>query len=282
MSENISPSRRWGAPLKIRDDEAPEMCRRRALAGALYGFLGGSAFALLAGTIDALILRDLSIYLDWSAVLLHWFGFGLVLAGAGAITGWMAEGLKGVMLGASSLALAMLVYSLIQANLALVAGLTMLVIMVLPVAATCLPIALVLRWLINRHTGESGINDKVRVRSVIFLAFLALILGLVPAFFTRTSGKAETSLRTMDTLLKNAASGQVDTRFDRQMEQSPALKAHIGMNYQLSQQTSIISTEGYEIIIVFADGFKATCTMVAYGSRDPYVSACVDGILGEQ
>jgi hypothetical protein len=66
------------------------------------------------------------------------------------------------------------------------------------------------------------------------------------------------------------------------MEQSPALKTHIGMNYQLSQHTSIISTEGYEIMIVFADGFKATCTLVAYGSREPYVSACVDGVLGEQ
>jgi hypothetical protein len=30
---------------------------------------------------------DLSIYLDWNAILLRWLGFGLVLAGAGAIIG---------------------------------------------------------------------------------------------------------------------------------------------------------------------------------------------------
>lgn len=277
MSEAASSSHRWGTPLKIKDDEAPEMRRRRALAGIFYGVLAGSAFSLLAGTIDALIFRDLSIFINWSAILLRWIGLGLVLSATGALTGWVSEGPKGLIAGASFLSLAMLVYSLSQARLMLMASFTLFVVMVLPVAATCLPVAIVLRWLINRHIGPTEASGKASAGRLVFLASLALILGMIPAFFTRTSGKAEISLRAMDTLLKNAAAGQLNTRFDMRLDQVPTLKAHIGMAYKISQRASSTSTEGYEISIVFADGYQATCTMVAYGAGDPHVSLCADG-----
>ena len=283
MPGSTSSSQRWGPPLKIRDDETPEIRRRRALAGGLYGLLAGSAFAMLAGTIDALIFRDLPIFIDWNAILVQGMGYGLVLAGTGALTGWIPEGWKGITLGAGGLALAMLVYSLSQTNLMLVASFTLFAVMVLPLAAICLPVAIALRWLIDRHTGpgETGVPTRSfsagKVRAG-WLVLLALILGMIPAFFTRTSGKAESSLREMDKLLKNAAAGQINTRFGVRLEQVPALKTHIGMNYAISQRASVISTEGYEILIVFTDGYKATCTVVAYGIGEPYVDRCADGL----
>lgn len=277
MSENVPFSQRWGAPLKIREDETPEMRRQRALAGALYGFLGGSAFALLAGTIDMLLLRDLPIYTDWKTIFVNWIGLGLVLTVVGAITGWFPETVKGIAIGAASLALALLVFTLSKTSYSLVASATLFFVLMLPVSATCVPIAIALRWLINRHSNSTEMSSQVPARRVIALSVLALILGMFPAFFTRSFGKAETALRVMDTLLKNAAVGQMDTRFSVRLEPAPLLKAHIGKEYQISQRTSIISSEGYEIIIIFADGFKATCTIVAYGDWVPYVNLCVDG-----
>jgi hypothetical protein len=85
----------------------------------------------------------------------------------------------------------------------------------------------------------------------------------------------------MNTLLQEAAMGQMNVRLGARLEAAPRLRAHIGMDYQLSQRTSIISSEGYEISIIFADGFKATCTMVAYGSWEPYVNLCADGVIGQ-
>lgn len=263
--------------MKIREDEAPEMCRRRAWAGALYGFLGGSAFALLAGTIDTLLLRDLPIYTDWNTIFWRWAGFGLGLALVGAITGWITESAKGIAIGAAALSLAMLIYTLSQTTYSMVANATLFFVLVLPVSATCVPIAIALRLLLNRHWNEIEMGSKAPARRILVLSVLALILGMLPAFFTRSFGKAEISLRLMDTLLKSAAVGQVDTRFGMRLEQAPVLKTHIGMAYQLSQSTSIVSSEGYEINIIFADGFKATCTIVAYGDWKPYVNLCVDG-----
>jgi hypothetical protein len=221
-------------------------------------------------------LRDLPIYIDWNAILIRWIGLGVVLAGSGALTGWIPERVKGIIAGAGSISLALLAYSLSQTNLMLVASFTLFVVMVLPVAAMCLPVVLALSWLINRHTGPDETSSKAPAGRIFFLALLALILGMVPAFFTRTSGKAESALRAMDRLLKNAAAGQVNTRFKVQMEPVPVLKAHIGMDYKISQRASRVSSEGYEIMIVFADGYKATCTMVAYGTTEPYVSLCQD------
>jgi hypothetical protein len=278
MSENLSPSQRWGKPLKIREDEAPEMCRRRALAGALYGFLGGSAFTLLAGTIDTLLLRDLPVYTDWKTIFLRWVGLGLVLTVVGAITGWFPETAKGIAIGAASLSLAMLVYTLSQTTYSLVASVTLFLVLVLPVGATCVPIAIALRLLLNRQWNEIEADGKAPVRRVLALSVMALILGMFPAFFTRSFGKAEVSLRLMDTLLKNAAAGQMDTRFGVRLEAAPVLKAHIGMAYRLGQSTSIVSSEGYEINLIFADGFKATCTIVAYGDQKPYLNLCVDDV----
>jgi hypothetical protein len=278
MSENVPFSQRWGAPLKIREDETPEMRRRRALSGALYGFLGGSAFALLAGTIDALLLRDLPIYTDWKTILMNWIGLGLVLTVVGAITGWITETVKGIAIGAASLSLALLVFTLSKTTYSLVASATLFFVLVLPVSATCVPIAIALRWLINRHSNSTEMGSQVPARRVLALSVLALILGMFPAVFTRSFGKAETSLHVMDTLLKNAASGQMDTRFGVRLEAAPVLKTHIGMAYQLSQSASIVSSEGYEINLIFADGFKATCTIVAYGDQKPYLNLCVDDV----
>jgi hypothetical protein len=281
MSETAPASQRWGPPLKIREDEAPEMCRRRALAGAGYGFLTGSAFALLSGVVDALFLRDLPIYLDWRAILLSWAGYGLVFAISGALTGWLPEGVKGVLAGAAALAVAILGYSLFQAQMKLVAGLAILAIMAFPVAATCLPVAMILRWLSIRHLGSAEKSGLARAGQVAGLVLLALLLGLVPAYFSRTTGRAEESLRAMNTLVQKAAAGQINPRFAARLAEAPGLRAHLGQGYQIRQQTSIMTTEGYEIFLIFADGFQATCTLVVYGSQEPYVSLCVDGALGE-
>jgi hypothetical protein len=61
------------------------------------------------------------------------------------------------------------------------------------------------------------------------------------------------------------------------LEKIPAFKAHIATKYQLKQESSIISTEGFEIKIIYADGYQVTCTMVAYGTQKPYLYECVEG-----
>ena len=103
MTEINPPSQRWGAPLPIWDETA-QFRRQRMLAGALYGLLGGSAFALFSGTIDALTYPDLPIYIDWAATLARWLWLGSGMACVGAITAWAMDNLKGIGSGAALLA----------------------------------------------------------------------------------------------------------------------------------------------------------------------------------
>jgi hypothetical protein len=277
MTENRSPSQRWGAPLPIKDDETVEMRGRRSLGGALYGFLGGSVFSILSGTIDTLTYPDLPIYTDWAAIFSRWVWFGLGLAVVGLIIGWFTEKLKGIAAGASALALALLVISVTQADFLPMADIILVLILILPVSAICIPIALILRALANRHMHVLEQSGFLRARALVVLVFWAVFLGAAIGSLARTTGKAEQSLRTMDTLLQNAAAGQANPRLERILGELPAFKTHIGMGYQLSQQTSIVSAEGYEIKIIFDDGYQAICTMVAYGSQKPYVFDCAEG-----
>ncbi|RPH57305.1 MAG: hypothetical protein EHM81_11775 [Chloroflexi bacterium] len=276
MTDNQSPSHRWGAPLQIKDDESISVRNRRALGGALYGFLGGSAFALLSGAIDMLTYPDLPIFTDWPAILARWLWAGCGLAVVGAAAGWFTEKLKGITIGASILASAMLIVSVTQARFIPMANFIFLVILILPVAATCIPITILLRWLANKHMDTLEKSGFLRGRGIASLVFLALLLGLLPGALMRTSGKAEQSLRFMNTLLTNAAAGNVDTRFGRRLDQLPTFKAHLGADYKLSQKLSLLSTEGYEIETTFEDGYQVTCTIIIYGSQKPYIFDCAE------
>jgi hypothetical protein len=54
------------------------------------------------------------------------------------------------------------------------------------------------------------------------------------------------------------------------------------MEYKLSQASSKISTVGYDIGILYSDGYKITCVLVAYGDQKPYLRGCVEGDIKPQ
>jgi hypothetical protein len=181
MAETKSPSQRWGAPLPIRDDESVAIRSRRSLGGALYGFLGGSAFALFAGTVDMLTYPDLPIYTDWASIFALWAWLAFVLAGVGAIIGWFTDRLRGVAVGASILALTLLLLTATQASFIPVANFIFIILLILPVTAICIPIAMILRSLANRHMDALNKTGLLCARGLIWLVFLALLLGILPA-----------------------------------------------------------------------------------------------------
>jgi len=264
-------------------EEPFESRRRRMLAGALYGFLGGTAYSLVSGTIDALTHPDLPIYIQWSGVFFMWAWLGVGLALFGALIGWFTETLKGIAIGAIAMSLTVLAANLIQSSARGAITIVMLIAMALPVAAACVFIAWPLRWLADRHVHAVNNPDpKERTRSMALLVVIALLIGFVPAAFQRMSVPAEQSVRLLDGLLKQAAVGPSAENQGLPLDKLPAFKVHLGMDYKLSQSKSKISSVGYDIAIVFSDGYKITCVLVAYGDQKPYLRGCVEGDLQPQ
>jgi hypothetical protein len=278
MTENKSPSQRWGAPLPIWD-ETPQFRRQRILAGAVFGLLGGSAFALFSGTIDALTHPDLPIYIDWATTLMTWLWLGSGMTIVGIVTAWAADNLKGIGSGAALMALTTLIVSIFyQSSMPAMARVVSLIILALPISAVCIPIAWTLRGLVTRamllSREKSGAE---RLRGSAFLLLLAFALGALPSIFVRASGKAENALRVVDTQLQNARLGQYESPFGLPVEKMPVLKAHLNTDYRLIQRSSRFSAEGFDVTIIFADNYKVTCVLVAPGSQKPYLSACREG-----
>jgi hypothetical protein len=276
MSKQSNPTKYL--PLReVFIEESFESRRRRMLAGALYGFLGGTAFALLSGAIDALLHPDLPMYINWNTIILTWAWLGLGLAFFGALTGWFTETLWGIAIGAVTMSMTVLTVNLIQSSVRGAITLVMFVAMALPVAALCMPIVWALRWLAERHVNMLAEPDTNRVRGIVILVAIALALGVLPVLFLRMSARAERSVRIVDTWLQQAAAGQMGETQGLPFDGLPNFKSHIGMGYRLSQRNSRISTQGYDIAIIFDDGYKVTCVVVAYGSQEPYLRACVEG-----
>jgi len=264
-------------PLKEASlEESFESRRKRLLAGALYGFLGGTAFALFSGTFNALTHPDLPLYIDWGEILLVWAGMGFGLAFFGALIGWFTETLKGIVVGSIAMSLTVVAVSLIQSSTQGAISVIVFVAITLPVAACCVPVAWALRWLGERHAQTLGKSNPERTRGIVMLAVIALSLGLVPAMFQRMSSRAESSIRLVNAWLKQASFGEtVDEGL--LLKSIPEFKLHIGTDYKLSQRNSKIFTEGYDITILFSDGYKATCVVIAYGDQQPHIRECAAG-----
>ncbi len=271
------------APLKLQplknslEEEPFDSRRRRMLAGALYGLLGATAYALLSGTINALTHPGLSIYIDWNSILLTWLWLGFGLAFFGALTGWFTETVKGILVGAVSMSAVVLIANLIQSSARGAITIVMFFAMALPVAAICVPIIWALRWLAERHMRLLSETGSQRTRGIILLVIVTLAFGFVPAVFQRMSSTEEKTIRLVDALIKQAEAGQTTESPALPLEKLPVLKAHIGMDYSLDQSKSEISTVGYDVSIIFSDGYKVTCVLVVYGDQDPFFRGCVEG-----
>jgi hypothetical protein len=247
--------------------------RIRALASALYGGVGGTVFALVAGFADVVLIRDLPLYVDWAGFLSIWALAGLGLAALGALTAWPRAGWRGILMGSFGLAGVVLGVSLIQAQVWVPAGVVVLLLTLVPLAVVCAPLALLLRWLGERHWRAVDYARPDLRQQVALLLALAAGLGLLTGSFLRLSPRAERAAREVDRRLQLQAVDQLPVP----PVARPAFSAHLGRPYTLRVRPSRLSAEGYDLAVIYPDGYTLTCVVVVYPGRDPYLRSCADG-----
>jgi hypothetical protein len=263
--------------LKEADQEEPLTIRRpRMLGGAIYGFLAGLAYGLTVGTINALTFPDLPIVIEWASAITTGVLLGITLALIGALTAWFTEGVVGIGIGAVATAVVGLGVQLLVVGVGVI-GLIMLVVLTIPISVISLPVAIFLRWLSNRH-----LRVLVQVHSpwkragwFVLLVVGAFALGIIPGSFQRMGVREERSAQLIHTALQLA---QTDPQQARKLplETMPGLKEHLGRPYTLKVTTSKLSSVGYDVHVLFDDGYAMTCVTVAY-TLTPYLRSCVLG-----
>lgn len=242
---------------------------RRALVGALYGFLSGLAFVWVAAFIDIWLNPDLPFGVDWSAFVQRLLFIAVGLALVGAVTCWQSEAWTGLLSGTAVAAALAIIVALFQGQSSAGMKFVVLLFILLPVAAMTLPVAYILRWFTERHAAV--LQEKGRRLRVASLIFLALVIGAGCGYFMKSSARAVQAVRLMNDLLQNPMHDQSP------LAQFDGMAQHERISYKLYSQTSQFSTEGFDVTTEYADGFAVRCTIVAYPGTKAFISGCTLG-----
>ncbi len=270
-------SEKFSIFIRRAEKEQPLALRRlRMLGGAIYGFLAGLTYGLTVGTINTILFRDLPIRIDWPQAILTGFILGLALALIGALTSWFAERLVGVMTGAFATAIVGLGVQLIVVGVGAVG--VILLVLAFPISVVSLPVAFALRWLSDHHVRiiYEIQHPWKRTAWLALLVMGGLLLGILPGSFQRMGIREERSARLVNTALHLATTDPEQAK-KLPIETLPGLKAHLNTPYTMWVTPSKISSVGYDIHVLFDDGFAITCVTVAYTST-PYMRSCSPGL----
>lgn len=236
------------------------------LVGAFYGFLIGNVFVLTASTVDKLLYPDLPLGIDWPLFATRWWiAPGLALVGG--VTALFREKLPGVLVGAVFASLLALVSALFLSPVTAGMKLMVLIFILAPIAAMALPIALILRWLVDKHAQTPA--PKQPIARILPLVLLAIVLGAGSGAFLKMSGRTAEATRFFHHLLQTASQDS-----ESPIRDVPGLQSHRDMSYRLFPRPSKTSSVGFDIRAEYADGYSLNCTVVVYPGRDPYLSGC--------
>jgi hypothetical protein len=261
MFESISP-----VINTYEEDTRPQKIRR-ALVGALYGLLAGTAFVLMSAFIDLLFYPDLPLGVDWSLVAVRWLLIGLGLALIGGLTCFFSETWAGLLAGAVAAGLLALTSALFFSPTTAALKLIVLLFTLVPVAAMSLPIAWIFRRLAERHA--HALQLKQPATGIAGLVLIAVILGAGFGYFAKMSPSAVKAIRYLHENLQT-----IETSLKQELKDLPGLHEHAGMEYKLFQKESDLSTEGYDVRAEYEDGYIVQCVVVVYPGSSPYLSSC--------
>lgn len=246
--------------------DTPQARLKRALLGALYGFLGGTAFVLTAAFVDIWLHPDLPLGPNWSALALRLSVLGLGLAIIGAVTCWWSEAWQGLLGGAVVAAALALLVALFTAQVQTGMKFIVLIFSLLPIAAMTLPVAYILRWLTERHA--RALSMKWSAARVAGLLLLVMALGAGLGYFMKSPGRAIESTRYIHNYLQDLSTEK------NPLADVAGVPERSEVPYQMFPTHSQTSTEGFDIHVEYADHYRLLCAVISYPGSAPRFSGC--------
>lgn len=243
-----------------------ETKKRRVTLGALYGFLGGLTFVLMAAFIDIFLHPDLPLGVDWPLLLVRFLLITLGLTVVGIVTCWAHEAWQGLFSGALAAAALALTVALVTSQVGAGLKVVVLVFILVPISAMAMPVIWLLRKLVETHAQALGLSWSGA--RIALLILLMAALGAWGGSFLKLSVKGVEATRFMDGLLQDLTPKQ------NPLHKTDGVDERASMPYELFTTDSKTSMAGYDIRIKYEDGFTLQCTVVTYPGFDPYLSGC--------
>lgn len=258
----------YPTPLKFSDEysDTPVKKFHRALLGAAFGLLGGTAFTVVAMLADRLFYPHLPMGLDWEVytVVWSWLGPGLLLVGF--VTAWCYEFWSGLLFGTLAAAAILLLSNMPYSAATLISKITTVLILYLPAAVICLPIVYLLRWLVKRSL--LAIEQGGAIGRIALFFLLMILLGSVGGLFMRMPASAAEGIEKMVVALRS----EPDPKSN--LAKIPGLAEHRRQPFELYYSKSTRTTQGYDVIAVYDDGYNLLCTIITYPGFPTNLSRC--------
>lgn len=242
----------------------------RAGLGALYGFLGGAAFVLVAAYVDIWQNPHLPLGVNWSVFWVRLPLIALGMAFVGAATCWWRETWQGLTSGAVTASALALIVALVSAETLMTsAKFVVLLFFLVPFAVMSLPVAWIWRWLAEQHRRAQHVRW-----GVVYIAGLALMAAALGGGIGYSMKSPEQGLQAV-----SYVDGFLQDPF---AEKNPISKladvgAHADSPYRLYPTRSAASTEGFDVHIEYEDGYRLQCMVIVYPGATPYLSTCKEG-----
>lgn len=256
--------------LSLDDELEPSRAaqRKHAQLGALYGALGGIAFALTASGVDLVLHRDLPLGFEFGFLSTSGLIVVLGLGGIGFVTCWAVETWRGLFFGALCAGGIALLSSLFQsAGTSLGMKLLVFVFSLIPIAALSLPIAWILRWMAEQHSHAR--SSRFSVSIVSLLVVVAVTFGAAGGYLMRMPNRAAGAVRFLHVLVQQAMASD-----ENALTELPGFANQTGRGYLMYETPSADSNEGFDVRVRYDDGYTFSCTVIAYPGQEPYLLAC--------
>ena len=261
MSERTLPT------VDAIDKSAPRPLVRRAIVGALYGLLTGTAFVLMSAFIDVLLHPNLPLGVDWTLMSTRLVLIGMGLALIGALTCLFNETWAGLLAGAIAAGVLALTSALFLSPTTTALKVMVVLFTLAPMAVMSLPIAWILRRLAEKHA--AALHSERPAARIALLMLIAVALGAVGGYFMKMPQDASTAVNYFHEALQSANVSERD-----EINALAGFQEHTGMSYKLFQEVSEASTEGYDVRAEYEDGYTLQCTVVVYPGFNTYISDC--------
>lgn len=239
---------------------------KRALFGALHGFLGSTAFVLTAAFIDIWLHPDLPLTVNWSAFTMRSPLLVLGLTIVGAVTCWWQEAWHGLLSGALVASGLALIAALFRSQVDTGMKLIVLIFVLVPIAVMTLPVAYLLRWFTERQA--MALHMPRRGARIAGLFLLVMVVGVGFGYFMKSSGRGIQAARLIHNYLQDLSTEK------NPLASVAGVPERRDIPYQMYSTRSESSTEAFDIHIEYEDSFQLTCTVILYPGRDPFFSGC--------
>lgn len=235
--------------------------KARIIIGALLGVLLGVLYALLAGTIDVFIMRDVPLRVDWITVMASVVTTGLGCAVLGGITCASANPFKGVAYGAVVMSVFNIAQSFLQPHVNVASFALIVLYLALPLFVLILPLTIILRLALHfyeRTLEEDGARRRMaQARVLIVFAAFAAFAGS----WAQMPPEAREAVRRVDTIVRETLAGDASDSLPLTLRDVNNFRARASKTYQLDQQKSTSSVSGTDVHVYFDTGLVMTCAV---------------------